>query len=147
MSFIKLGFFCFFCLMVGFVQPVLANTQTQNESTIKVVENPKLGKILTDNKGKTLYMFTPDKNSTSECYDQCAVAWPPLLVSSGQPVLAQGIVGTIGTTTRKDNTRQVTYNGMPLYYYAKDKNPGDVTGQNVENKWFVVNPKSHSNNR
>ena len=111
--------------------------------TIKVANDPKLGKILTDSKGISLYMFTPDKqkNNISTCYDQCAVTWPPLLISSGKPTLAPGIVGTLDTTNRRDNTSQVTYNGMPLYYYIKDKKPGDVYGQNIENKWFVVNPK------
>lgn len=89
----------------------------------------------------TLYMFTPDKNNTSTCYDQCAVAWPPLLTSS-KPILASGVAGTLNTTTRRDNTSQVTYNGMPLYYYIKDKKPGDAFGQNVDNEWFVINPTS-----
>lgn len=109
--------------------------------TVKVASDPKLGRILTDGKGMTLYMFTPDKNNTSACYDQCAVTWPPLLVSSGTPSLAQGVPGTLGTIKRRDNTTQVTFNGMPLYYFVKDKKPGDVYGQNVDNKWFVVNPK------
>ena len=108
-----------------------------------MANDPKLGKILTDGKGRTLYIFTSDKNksNTSTCNDQCAVIWPPLLISSGKSVLAPGIVGTLDTTNRRDHTVQVTYNGMPLYYYAMDKKPGDVYGQNIENKWFVVNPK------
>lgn len=142
MSFFKLSLFCLFCFMIGFVLPAAAQQRTMNEPTVKVVENPKLGKILTDNKGMTLYMFTPDKNNKSVCYDQCAIVWPPFLISSRQPILAPGIAGTFGFTTRKDNTCQVTYNGMPLYYYVKDRKPGDVNGQNVDNEWFVINPSS-----
>jgi predicted lipoprotein with Yx(FWY)xxD motif len=117
--------------------------QEMAEVTIKTANDPKLGKILTDSKGKTLYMFTPDKNksNTSTCYGECAATWPPLLISSGKPVLAPGIIGTLDTTNRSDHTVQVTYNGMPLYYYAKDKKAGDTYGQNIENKWFVINPK------
>lgn len=115
--------------------------KNSSELTVKVTNDPKLGTILTDGKGRTLYMFTPDNNNTSTCYDQCAATWPPLLISSGKPALAPGIVGTLDTTNRRDHTVQVTYNGMPLYYYVKDKKPGDVYGQNIENKWFVVKPK------
>lgn len=115
----------------------------RNDVTIKVANDPKLGKILTDSKGMTLYMFTLDKSTSNEstCYDDCAVSWPPLLVSSGKPVLASGTAGTLDTIKRRDQTMQVTYNGMPLYYYVKDKKPGDVYGQNVDNKWFVIKPK------
>lgn len=119
-----------------------SSVQDSSEVTIKVTRDPKLGEILTDGKGRTLYMFTPDtKDKTSTCYDDCAVAWPPLVVSSGKPSLAPGIAGTVDILKRRDNTSQVTYNGMPLYYYVKDKKPGDTYGQNVEDKWFVVNPK------
>ena len=144
MSFLKFGLLCFFCSVIGFVLPAMAQSKPMNEPTVKVVENPKLGKILTDSKGMTLYMFTPDKNNTSVCYDKCSALWPPLLISAGQPILAPGIVGTLGLTNRNDNTRQVTYNGMPLYYYVKDKKPGDITGQKVENEWFVINPSPDS---
>lgn len=122
----------------------LANRVNQDTSdlTINVANDPKLGKFLTDDEGMTLYMFTSDKNKNeSTCYDQCAAAWPPLLISSGKPTLAPGIAGTLDATKRSDDSLQVTYNGMPLYYYVKDKKPGDVYGQNVDNKWFVVQPK------
>jgi predicted lipoprotein with Yx(FWY)xxD motif len=118
------------------------SVRKMSEPSIKVSNHPKLGKILTDSKGMTLYMFTPDKSDASTCYGQCAVTWPPLLISSGKPFLAPGIDGTLDTKNRKDNTSQVTYNGMPLYYYVKDKNPGDAYGQDIENKWFVINPDS-----
>lgn len=116
-------------------------SQNTSEVTVKVSNHPKLGKILTGSNGMTLYIFTPDRNNTSTCYDLCAVEWPPLLISSGQPNLPPGIPGALGTINRKDNTRQVTYNGKPLYYYVGDNVAGDATGQQLENKWFVVNIK------
>ena len=73
----------------------------------------------------------------SNCYDQCAIIWPPFLVESQSNVPQDGKFGVI---KRRDNTFQVTYNNKPLYYYAKDKKPGDTYGQNVDGEWFVVNP-------
>lgn len=97
-----------------------------------------LGNILADSRGMTLYIFTKDSPNVSNCYDGCATAWPPLLVPSGQNATGENIGGTFSTTQRKDGTQQVTYNGQPLYYFQKDQQPGDVTGQNVGNVWFVV---------
>lgn len=108
--------------------------------TLQVVNNDKLGKFLADDKGMTLYMYTKDTKDTSNCYDKCAQAWPPLL-QSDKPTLKDGVDGSLlGTTTRKDGAIQVTYNGMPLYYYFKDKAAGDVTGQNSNSVWYVVAP-------
>ncbi len=107
---------------------------------VNLTKTDKLGSFLVDGKGMTLYLFTKDSPNTSVCYDKCAVAWPPLL-TSGTPVAGNGVdASKFGTTTRKDGTTQVTYNGWPLYYYFKDKAPGDVTGQNVGTVWFVVSP-------
>jgi predicted lipoprotein with Yx(FWY)xxD motif len=104
-------------------------------------DTPDLGSVLVDSKGMTLYMYTKDDVGISNCYQGCATAWPPLMANAGSnPVLADGLTGMIGTTARTDGGLQVTYNGMPLYYWAKDQKPGDTTGQNVGGVWFVVNP-------
>lgn len=109
-------------------------------ASIQVSTDAKLGKILTDANGMTLYMFTKDTKDTTNCYDKCEVAWPPLLTLD-KPKLGDGIdAALIGTTTRKDGTTQVTYNGLPLYYYTKDTKAGDTIGQNVGTVWFVVGP-------
>jgi predicted lipoprotein with Yx(FWY)xxD motif len=108
------------------------------EAAVNVGQNDTLGSFLTDEKGMTLYLFTKDTPNTSNCYDKCATAWPPLL-TSGDPVAGEGVDGALlGTTNRTDGTVQVTYNGWPLYYYEKDKAPGDVTGQDVGGVWYVV---------
>lgn len=99
----------------------------------------KLGTVLTGWNDMTLYMYTKDKPYVSTCYDQCAAAWPPVLVGY-TPTAAAGLKGKLGTTTRKDGSRQLTYNGMPLYSWVKDKAPGDTTGQDVGKVWYVVNP-------
>jgi predicted lipoprotein with Yx(FWY)xxD motif len=109
--------------------------------TVQVSDHPELGKILTDANGRTLYLFTKDGENVSNCYDQCAVNWPPLLVGAGEePAAGPGLPGQLGTITRTDGGRQVTYNGMPLYYWAADSNPGDASGQGVGDVWFVVHP-------
>jgi predicted lipoprotein with Yx(FWY)xxD motif len=107
-------------------------------ATFSLAQNDTLGPFLVDDKGMTLYLFTKDTPNTSVCYDKCATAWPPLL-TTGDPVAGEGVDASMfGTTTRTDGTVQVTYNGWPLYYYEKDKAPGDVTGQDVGGVWYVV---------
>jgi predicted lipoprotein with Yx(FWY)xxD motif len=102
------------------------------------IANTNLGNILVGPDGKTLYIFTDDVSSESTCYDECATAWPPLLTDS-KPVAGNGAdPALLGTTTRKDGKLQVTYKGMPVYYWVADQKPGDTTGQNVGGVWFVV---------
>jgi predicted lipoprotein with Yx(FWY)xxD motif len=98
----------------------------------------KLGQVLTDDKGHTLYAFTPDQAGESTCYDTCAQTWPPLLTQAA-PMGAAGVTASlVGTTTRRDGGKQATYKSWPLYYYAGDQQPGDLKGQGVGGNWFVV---------
>jgi predicted lipoprotein with Yx(FWY)xxD motif len=109
-------------------------------TTVNVGQNDTLGSFLVDDKGMTLYLFTKDTPNTSNCYEKCATAWPPLL-TTGNPVAGKGVdASMLGTTTRTDSSVQVTYNGWPLYYYEKDQAPGDVVGQDVGDVWFVISP-------
>src|SRR5690349_15815561 len=112
----------------------------QPEAPVATGTTPDLGTFLTDPAGMTLYLYTKDTIGISNCYGGCATAWPPLLTQSA-PTLPENMPGMIGTTTRTDGTQQVTYNGMPLYYWASDQKPGDTTGQNVGGVWFVINPE------
>jgi predicted lipoprotein with Yx(FWY)xxD motif len=103
-----------------------------------------LGSFLVDEKGMTLYLFTKDTPGTSTCYDKCAAAWPALL-TAGTPTAGNGVdPSKFGTTTRTEGSKQVTYNGWPLYYFAKDKQPGDTTGQGVGSVWYVVAPTGNA---
>ena len=103
----------------------------------------KLGRILVDSKGITLYDFVKDKGTTSVCYGACAALWPPLL-TKGKPVAAPGVRGSLlGTTKRKDGKLEVTYNGHPLYYFVTDRKPGQTTGQGLNQfggPWWVLSP-------
>jgi predicted lipoprotein with Yx(FWY)xxD motif len=113
--------------------------------TLGAGSNDSLGSFLVGPDGMTLYLFTKDTPGVSNCYDDCAVKWPPLLVPEGQqPTASEGIPGTLGVTERTDGTYQVTYNDMPLYYWVKDVVPGDATGQNVGEVWFVIDPQATS---
>jgi predicted lipoprotein with Yx(FWY)xxD motif len=97
-----------------------------------------LGDVLVDTEGMTLYMFDPDAQGDSTCYDDCATAWPPLLVD-GDPAAGDGVdAALLGTTERTDGTVQVTYNDWPLYYWAQDAAVGDATGQAVNDVWWVL---------
>jgi predicted lipoprotein with Yx(FWY)xxD motif len=112
-------------------------------TTIVRVANSHLGQILVDSKGLTLYLFKADVGTKSECSGGCASAWPPLL-ATGNPSAGTGVTASkLGTTTRSDGTKQVTYNGHPLYLYIGDTKPGETTGQDLTAfgaAWFVVSP-------
>jgi predicted lipoprotein with Yx(FWY)xxD motif len=123
--------------------PAASPSPVATGTKVAVATDPKFGQILVDSKGMTLYLFVADTGTTSTCYTQCATIWPPLL-TTGVP---QGGTGTtpslLGTTTRTDGTMEVTCNGHPLYYFFKDKAPGDATGQGVNGfggLWWVVSP-------
>jgi predicted lipoprotein with Yx(FWY)xxD motif len=100
-----------------------------------------LGQILVDGRGRSLYLFEADKAGMSSCYGDCASVWPPLL-TSGAPVAGSGLnQSLLGTTTRKDGSIEVVYNGHPLYYFVSDKQAGDTTGQAITSfgaDWFVL---------
>jgi predicted lipoprotein with Yx(FWY)xxD motif len=99
-----------------------------------------LGKIIVDGEGKTLYMFTPDEGGTPTCYDDCATAWPPLTADDAAAVTAgTGLDATkISVVDRTDGSKQVKYGEYPLYYFANDAAAGDVNGQGLNEKWYVV---------
>jgi predicted lipoprotein with Yx(FWY)xxD motif len=95
-----------------------------------------LGKVLVDGNGMTLYMFTADSKDTSTCYEACAQNWPPVL---GTAAPGEGLdAEDFATATRTDGTVQVTFYGMPLYLFAGDSAAGDVNGQGVGGKWYVL---------
>jgi len=116
-----------------------AGAMIPDSAVVKAADSP-LGKILVDDKGMVLYMYTKDTPNVTVCYDQCATNWPPLLTKN-KPTGGAGVDASLfGTTPRKDGSMQVTYKGWPLYYFAKDVAAGDTKGQNVGKVWFVLSP-------
>jgi predicted lipoprotein with Yx(FWY)xxD motif len=95
------------------------------------VGSSKLGRILVNGQGRTLYIWAHDKGSKSTCYGMCAQYWPPVY-TSGKPRALRGVRSSLlGTTRRKDGRKQVTYNGHPLYLFVMDKAPGQVKGEGL----------------
>jgi predicted lipoprotein with Yx(FWY)xxD motif len=109
------------------------------DATVAVAEAGP-GTILVDGAGMSLYMYDPDAQGPSTCYDDCATQWPPLVVEA-DPVAGDGVdAALLSTVERDDGTTQVTYDGWPLYAWAQDSASGDTTGQGVGGVWWVIGP-------
>jgi predicted lipoprotein with Yx(FWY)xxD motif len=119
-----------------------AAAPTQRSTTVSTATS-KLGRILVDSRGRTLYLFEKDKRGRSACAGACATYWPPLL-TRGKPTAARAANKTLlGTTRRADGTTQVTYAGHPLYRFVQDTKPGQTTGQDLHDigaGWYVLAP-------
>ncbi|KAB2348366.1 hypothetical protein [Actinomadura rudentiformis] len=111
-------------------------------AALEVASVSKLGKVVTDGEGRTLYRFDKDtaRPPASTCMDQCAQAWPPVMASQ-QAVQVKGVdENLVGKVKRPDGQWQVTLGGWPLYRYAKDQSPGDAKGQGVQGTWYAAAP-------
>lgn len=98
-----------------------------------------LGPHLVDNSGRVQYLYARDEKNVSNCSGNCALAWPPLL-SVDAPIAGEGVTADrLGATVRADGSKQVTYNGWPLYLYANDEKPGDTVGQARGDVWYLLN--------
>lgn len=113
------------------------------------------GRHLVDGEGRSLYLLKSDVKSSADdqepvstCYDACAEQWPPF-TSEADPTVGSQAAGSqaagslLSTTERTDGTRQVTFNGWPLYYYSGDQGAGDTKGQDVHDEWgewYLVSP-------
>ncbi len=109
--------------------------------TIEAHSGPH-GSYLTDSTGKSLYMFASDTSSKSTCPGSCAAFWPPL-TTSGTAKASGGASGTVATITRSDGSKQVTYDGHPLYYFKLDSKAGDTKGEGRADfgaKWWLLSP-------
>jgi predicted lipoprotein with Yx(FWY)xxD motif len=106
-------------------------TSTGAGVVVGSASSPNFGMVLTGPNGMTLYTHAGDSATSSTCTGACATAWPPL-ETKGQATAGAGVTGQIGSLTRPDGTTQVTYGGMPLYYWQGDTKAGDATGNGVE---------------
>jgi predicted lipoprotein with Yx(FWY)xxD motif len=115
-----------------------SSAEAGGSTMISTGEVGGLGTVLVDSEGMTVYLYTPDKGSTSTCYGGCEAEWPPV-VAEGKPTAGSGAMSSaLGTTKRKDGTMQVTYEGHPLYTFADDDSPGEANGQEDDGVWFVL---------
>ena len=111
-------------------------------ATVEAKSVGTIGTVLVaGSNGMTVYTFTNDTkgNGKSACSGGCAATWPALTVAAGAtPSAGTGVTGTLATITRDDGALQVTYNGLPLYFFKNDKAPGDALG--VYPNWEAVKP-------
>jgi predicted lipoprotein with Yx(FWY)xxD motif len=117
---------------------VMPSSALGQETALGVGTSDTLGSFLTDAEGMTLYIFTNDTagSGKSVCNDDCAANWPPYFVEGA--TLPEGVPGELSTITRDDGTPQLAYNGMPLYLWVSDTEPGQTTGEGVGDVWFVA---------
>jgi predicted lipoprotein with Yx(FWY)xxD motif len=113
-------------------------------TTITVSQNKTWGPTLTLKDGATIYRLTKDSKNMSVCTGKCATIWTPVLLAAGQSTATGVGVSHLGSFTRSNGTKQVTYEGIPLYLFTGDKKIGEVKG-NVKDtwgQWWSINPKS-----
>jgi predicted lipoprotein with Yx(FWY)xxD motif len=110
-------------------------------AAVSVAEAEGVGQHLVDADGRTLYIFLNDSPDESTCTGSCAESWPPATLEAGQdPAGGDGVSAELASIEREDGTRQLTLAGWPLYTYAADEGPGDVSGEGVGEVWFVARP-------
>jgi predicted lipoprotein with Yx(FWY)xxD motif len=122
----------------------LASGAAASPTTIKVSQNKTWGPTLTLKDGDTIYRLTKDPKNMSECTGKCATVWLPVLLAAGQATPVGVGVSHLGSFTRANGTKQVTYEGIPLYRFIGDKKAGEVTGniKDTWGQWWSINPKS-----
>jgi predicted lipoprotein with Yx(FWY)xxD motif len=121
-----------------------AASSTSSAGETITAKHSKLGTILAAGPKKlTVYLFEADKNGQSACSAECAKFWPPVTTGGSPQASGAAMSADLGTITRSDGTKQVTYKGHPLYFFAKDKDDGDAYGQGTKAfgaDWYVLKP-------
>ncbi|MBM3945429.1 MAG: hypothetical protein FJ317_08095 [SAR202 cluster bacterium] len=121
--------------------PAGPNTAAEGHGDLKMTFSRDLGiYILSDNFGRTLYMYTEDGPNVSNCTGDCAQTWLPYITAKTELAGEVGVIhDLIGTTTRDDGSTQVTYNGHPLYRFATERDIRGIRGHGVGGVWFALN--------
>jgi predicted lipoprotein with Yx(FWY)xxD motif len=115
---------------------------SRTEPSVRVADT-KLGHILVDAHGRTLYLYVKDHGTKSACEGRCAKVWPPATVT-GPPTAGSGVVAAkLSTTQRVDHRRQLVYNGHPLYTLSSDVRPGQISGEGFLGTWYVVSAEGN----
>ncbi|MFI5028798.1 MAG: hypothetical protein ACHQCF_07455 [Solirubrobacterales bacterium] len=120
-----------------------SSASTGSAATVSVGSAAKVGQVLVDSKGMTLYYFEKDKKGSgkSACSGSCASVWPPLTTSGTAKATGGAEASQTGTIKRSDGTSQVTYAGWPLYTYTVDTKPGEANGTDIKSfggSWYPL---------
>ena len=111
------------------------------------VRQTSVGRTLTDANGRALYLFAADKPNVSTLSAAGRAFWPPFTAANTPSATGGALAGKIGAVTNTTGAGQVTYNGHPLYYYVGDSNPGQTTGQGLNQfgaRWYVLSPSGNA---
>ena len=112
------------------------STNSAESTVVASAKKAKVGSVLVDAKGRTLYRFTAEAQGLPVCTGACVATWPPALAST-----ASGLPEHVATVKRPDGGKlQLTYDGHPLYRYAGDQSKADAKGEGVGGQWYVVKP-------
>jgi predicted lipoprotein with Yx(FWY)xxD motif len=132
----------------GYGTPAQSGGTPDQSPTLMLATDARLGSHLVDGSGRSLYYFAKDvpaggtQAAVSNCNAGCLPIWP---IFNADSVVAQGINATdVGQITRSDGSKQTTYKGFPLYYYAGDTAAGDTKGEGVNGIWYVVHEPTYS---
>jgi predicted lipoprotein with Yx(FWY)xxD motif len=94
----------------------------------------KVGQVVVDAEGRTLYRFTAEAQGRPVCTGACVGTWPPATVKDDG-----GLPDHVATVKRPDGGGlQLTYDGHPLYRYSGDRSTSDANGEGVGGQWYVV---------
>jgi predicted lipoprotein with Yx(FWY)xxD motif len=103
------------------------------KAIVASAEKSKVGRVVVDAQGRTLYRFTAEAQGRPVCTGACVSTWPPATVAS-----ARGLPAHVATVKRDDGKLQLTYDGHPLYRYAGDNSTAEANGQGVGGQWYVI---------
>jgi len=114
-------------------------------ASVIATQNARLGTILTNVQGRTLYYFLPERGGKIVCNSSaCTTYWPPSLSAGGaNPTGSAGVTGQLSLIARNGGAQQITYNTWPLYTFTGDQAAGQTSGQGVVafgGKWLVATP-------
>jgi predicted lipoprotein with Yx(FWY)xxD motif len=112
-------------------------------STVITTVSSSAGTFLANGSGHAVYLWTKDSNGMSACSGACAGAWPPVTTTGTVTASGGAKSSDLGTITRSNGTKQVTYDGHPLYFFSGDSGPGMASGQGNDGfgaKWWLVSP-------
>jgi predicted lipoprotein with Yx(FWY)xxD motif len=120
-----------------------SSSASASGGTVITTAKSSAGTVLATSSGRAVYLWVKDTGDMSNCNGACAGAWPPVTTTGTATASGGATASEIGTITRSDGTKQVTYDGHPLYYFSGDSGPGTASGQGSDGfgaKWWLVAP-------